>query len=168
MQTLGQYMRIRTGNIAEFYGFISKVPELNQNYPSRHYRTRLEGKVSLILIAETNSEICGFKVGYGIDDKTFYSWVGGVSPKYRRVGVAQALLDTQESWVWANDFRTIRVKTSLKYPAMIRFLESNEYKLHERIEDALLYSKHRPNKGFNRTPESSRPAKPGEFGGGAG
>ena len=27
---------------------------------------------------------------------------------------------------------------------------------------------HSPNKGFNRTPESSRPAKPGEYGGGAG
>jgi hypothetical protein len=25
-----------------------------------------------------------------------------------------------------------------------------------------------PNKGFNRTPESSGPATPGEFGGGAG
>ena len=32
----------------------------------------------------------------------------------------------------------------------------------------LVYPPHHHNKGFNRTPESSGPAEPGEFGGGAG
>ena len=161
-------MLIRTGSIAEFYGLIPKVPELNQNHTFRHYKTRLEGKIWLILIAERNNEVCGFKVGYGIDDKIFYSWVGGVMPNYRRAGVAQALLDAQESWAWVNNFHTIKVKTSLGFPAMISFLESNEYKLHESWEEAQLYSKHRPNNGFNRTPVSFAAAKPVRFDGGAG
>ncbi len=46
----------------------------------------------LMLIARTAGTAVGFKLGYRLDETTFYSAKGGVRPAYRRNGIARALL----------------------------------------------------------------------------
>lgn len=43
-------------------------------------------------IAQIEHQNVGFKVGYRIDEHTFYSAKGGVLPEFRRNGIAKALL----------------------------------------------------------------------------
>lgn len=46
----------------------------------------------LMLLARTAETAVGFKIGYQLDESTFYSAKGGVHDSYRRKGIARALL----------------------------------------------------------------------------
>lgn len=46
----------------------------------------------LMLLARSTGTVVGFKLGYQLDDATFYSAKGGVRSSYRRNGIARALL----------------------------------------------------------------------------
>ncbi len=46
----------------------------------------------MILVAKKEGLPIGFKIGYGLNDKDFYSAKGGVLKKFRRRGVATLLL----------------------------------------------------------------------------
>lgn len=45
-----------------------------------------------MLVARTEGTAVGFKIGYQLDERTFYSAKGGVREGYRRKGIARALL----------------------------------------------------------------------------
>ena len=46
----------------------------------------------LILVAHSEGTAVGFKLGYQLDPRSFYSAKGGVRESYRRHGIARALL----------------------------------------------------------------------------
>lgn len=46
----------------------------------------------LMLVARTDDTAVGFKLGYRLDPRSFYSAKGGVRDSYRRRGIARALL----------------------------------------------------------------------------
>ena len=54
-------------------------------------------------------------------DSSFYSWMGGVLPKFRKQGVAEKLADYQEKWASENGYNSIKLKTRKKHEAMIVF-----------------------------------------------
>ncbi|TON38836.1 GNAT family N-acetyltransferase, partial [Vibrio parahaemolyticus] len=97
---------------------------------------RLGDKNSLILVAEKNGAIVGFKIGYELDEDTFYSWFGGVAPQARNEGVAQMLLEAQEEWVAEQGYKTLKVKSRNQFPAMLRLLLRNGY-LIEKFEEKI-------------------------------
>ena len=92
-------MKIREGSLSEVVTVVTEIDEFIVKENEQSLAQRLEGKRHLILVAEQQGQILGFKIGYELDSDTFYSWFGGVSPKARNLGVAQKLLDVQESWV---------------------------------------------------------------------
>ncbi len=53
---------------------------------------RLDRRDLILLLAFVGEEAVGYKVGYGEDTRTFYSAKGGVLDRYRRRGIAKALL----------------------------------------------------------------------------
>ena len=71
-------------------------------------------------------EKAGFKVGYARDDY-FYSWMGGVLPKFRKRGVAKALAMEQEIWAKKNNFNSIQFKTWNQHKAMLIFSLKNGF-----------------------------------------
>ena len=87
----------------------------------------LKNKKHLILVAQKGSDMLGFKVGYQIDDTTFYSWFGGVSSSARKAGIAQALLDTQQRRAYEQGYKPIKVKSRNQFPSMLRLLIKNGY-----------------------------------------
>ncbi len=119
-------MKIRTGTIEEAYGVFTAVPELNRPLSPAAFASRA-GNDALILVCELEQKLVGFKIGYALDSRIFYSWLGGVLPDFRKFGVAQRLLDYQESAVAKRGFHTIEVKTMNRFPEMIRFLVKNGY-----------------------------------------
>jgi predicted GNAT superfamily acetyltransferase len=71
------------------------------------------------LIAFKNLIPVGFKIGYRYNDTTFYSWVGGVLPEYRKEGIAKKLAQRQELWAISNRFITLRTKSMNRYKPMM-------------------------------------------------
>ncbi|MCP4221165.1 MAG: GNAT family N-acetyltransferase, partial [bacterium] len=105
------------------------IPEFGNPAPPGQVEKRCGETRYLALAAEIDGQKVGCKLGYAEDNTTFYSWLGGVLPGYRKRGVAQALLDTQEQWVWKNNFKKIKVKSMNGFPDMLRFLIANFYQI---------------------------------------
>ena len=129
--------------------FISQqIPEFEAIYPISEFDNRLKNVKHLILTAYLKEKPVGFKIGYETESKqNYYSWIGGVLPKYRKFGIAQKLLVYQEQWVKKHGYLRIIVKTRIKHKAMIQLLGKHGYikigtiPLHPELETRILYEK---------------------------
>jgi len=74
-----------------------------------------------VAVALVDDEPAGFKIGYEESAGTFYSWLGGVRPKFQGAGVAKALMDEQHRWCRAQGYRTLHTKTLNRFQAMLIF-----------------------------------------------
>ncbi|MBY7796687.1 GNAT family N-acetyltransferase [Vibrio fluvialis] len=120
-------MQIRLGTLAEAAQVVQEIGEFIRKETVETLAQRLAGKRDLILIAEEDGQLLGFKIGYELDSETFYSWFGGVSSLARNRGVAQQLLDAQEQWVAEQGYGKLTVKSRNQFPAMLRLLLRNSY-----------------------------------------
>ncbi|WP_425666172.1 GNAT family N-acetyltransferase [Vibrio tubiashii] len=118
----------RLGTLEECVQVVEQIAEFAHKESVESLSARLEGKsCSLIQVAQQGDDILGFKIGYQIDETTFYSWFGGVSSLARNKGVAQKLLDIQEQWVTDQGYKQLKVKSRNQFPAMLRLLMKNGY-----------------------------------------
>ncbi len=121
---------IREGSIGEVVSLSRQVPELTHPYGEPVYREKLAGKPHLVLIACEGLFPVGFKVGYQREgDGSFYSWMGGVLPDYRRKHIAQLLAETQEGWAREHGYHRIVCKTRNRHRAMLVFALKNGFRI---------------------------------------
>ena len=114
-------IQIQSGSFQECVDLSSQIPEFDSPYVLDEYEKRCAGS-HLLLNAFVDEKPVGFKVGYDrFKDGSFYSWMGGVLPKYRRQKVADALADKQENWTKERGYTSIRLKTRKKHQAMLEF-----------------------------------------------
>lgn len=137
-------MIVRQASLEEVIGLIAHVPELEQGHPIPFYQQRVHGKNHLALVSEVRGQLAGFKLGYEVNPSHFYSWVGGVIPEFRNLGLAQELLVAQESLVWSRGYQVISVKTAPRFAAMCSLLDKNGYVVGTRADWALVYEKRNP------------------------
>ncbi|MBV7316037.1 GNAT family N-acetyltransferase [Shewanella sp. NIFS-20-20] len=109
------------------------IPEFQQfgqdSYGEEHYRQRLQDKPILAQFAYVEGELAGFKLGYALNEHTFYSWLGGVLPEFRQLGLADSLLVQQQDWACTKGYRTIEVKTKNRFAAMLQLLIKHQYQI---------------------------------------
>ena len=114
--------QIREASASELLWVHSRIPEFPGKASLDFYTERLKDRLFLALVAEKGEDLLGFKVGYKDDTPdTFYSWMGGVRPEYRKLGIADALAEYQENWAREKGFKRIYFKTRNRFPAMIFF-----------------------------------------------
>ena len=114
-------IHICEGSFQKCVDLSSKIPEFNSPYRIEEYKKRCAGKY-LALIAEIDNQLVGFKIGYDrFKNGSFYSWMGGVLPRFGRMGVAYSLANFQEKWADENGFSSIILKTRQKHDEMIAF-----------------------------------------------
>ncbi|WP_238018669.1 GNAT family N-acetyltransferase [Oceanobacillus jordanicus] len=54
--------------------------------------SKMTGKPPLVIVTAMDGErVIGYEIGYALDNRTFYSWLGGVDPRYRNQGIAYSL-----------------------------------------------------------------------------
>ncbi|MEQ9103009.1 MAG: GNAT family N-acetyltransferase [Imperialibacter sp.] len=121
-------MTIREGTIEEVVAASQHVPELVNPYEEPVYHERFQDRPHLILVAEADGKIIGFKVGYDrYKDGSFYSWMGGLLPAYRGQGIYQQLTAAMEQWAAEKGYTHMLLKTRNKLKPMIRFCLSQGY-----------------------------------------
>jgi GNAT superfamily N-acetyltransferase len=121
---------LREASPAELLWVHECIPEFPGKASLDFYTERLKDRAFLALVAEKDGELLGFKVGYKDDmPDTFYSWMGGVRPEFRRFGIADALAEYQESWAREKGFKHIYFKTRNRFPAMISFGLKRNFKI---------------------------------------
>lgn len=113
---------IRVASATELLWVHERIPEFPGKASLEFYTDRLNHRLILALVAEKDGELLGFKVGYESEiPDTFYSWMGGVRPEFRKHGIADALAEFQENWARERGFKTVFFKTRNRFPAMIAF-----------------------------------------------
>ncbi len=123
-------VEIKTGSIGEVVQLSNKIPEFHNPHDRAAYEKRILGKNHLILIAFVNTLPVGFKLGYQkFNDGSFYSWMGGVLPDYRKMGIAKSLADFQENWVIEQGYQTLKMKTRNRHTSMLLFAIGNGFKI---------------------------------------
>ena len=124
--------RIESGTTRTAFEHYCAVPEFEPHatVDSVEFERRLTHDSASILIAYDDRAPVGFKVGYDrYRDGSWYSWLGGVLPAHRGHGIAQALLEHQETWVRSAGYRRIYVKTRNRFGAMRAMLASAGYQI---------------------------------------
>ena len=91
-------------------------PPLSEDIVSKE----LEGRKDILaLFAFSEDVCCGYKIGFQHSPQIFYSWVGGVAPGYRRLGIATRLMETQHSMAKAMGYKYVRSSTRNKFREML-------------------------------------------------
>lgn len=72
-----------------------------------------------LITAFIDSQPVAFKLGYESTQKEFYSWLGGVVPEYRGLGIAADLMKTQHEWCRKNGYKKIQTKTQNRFRDML-------------------------------------------------
>ena len=107
-----------------------QIPELRNPHEITEYYKRFENKISLVLVAFADNRPVGFKAGYDRDgDGSFYSWMGGVIPEFRRHQVAKELAIYQEKWAKAQGFHALKFQTRNQHKAMLIFALKNGFNI---------------------------------------
>ena len=83
-------------------------------------RERVSGKEAFLSIhAYSDRGIVGFKTGFSIGGGLFYSWIGGVDPEYRRLGLGKRMMLLQHQELKALGFVKVQTKTQNRFRDMI-------------------------------------------------
>lgn len=69
---------------------------------------KLQRKNLLAFVAIVDEQVAGFKFGYELEDGVFYSWLGGVHPRFQRRGIAKQLMERQHAIAQARGYQIIR------------------------------------------------------------
>ena len=123
---------IRKGTIDEVVLLSKAINEFDNPYDSSVYEKRLKSRDFLILVAECQNQLLGFKVGYNkFQDGSFYTWMGGVVKEFRRTGVAKALANYQEAYAIKNGYNSIVLKTRNRHKSMLLFAINSGFEIIE-------------------------------------
>ena len=113
-------IEIKEGTLEQVVALSQQIPEFIDPHPLEEYQKRLMDKVYLILIVYVNQQAAGFKVGYQRADY-FYSWMGAILPRYRRMNLATLLAERQEGWAKTKGYTRIVFKTRNYLKPMLLF-----------------------------------------------
>ncbi len=101
--------------ISVLYEAIFEVPMM-EKVVSRFHN---EPDVLVLIICDDTGTDLGYKIGYRKDNKTFYSWIGGVLPQFRGVGLGRQLMLKQHEWCTQQGYEYIETKTMNRWRNML-------------------------------------------------
>ena len=73
----------------------------------------------LVITAMDENKVIGYKIGYALDSKKFYSWLGGVETNFRKYGIASRLMEMQHQYLKENGYNVVQTKTMNKWRNML-------------------------------------------------
>ena len=112
------------------YDLSLKIPEFSPiHYSFEVWKERLQDTKHISLVAFHEKKAVGFKVGYYIEEETFYSWMGGVLPNYRQEGIGKDLAFFQENILKNNKVKWLTMKTRNRNQAMLIMAIKNNFKI---------------------------------------
>lgn len=105
------------------------IPEFVEAINHKQFALRLQAD-PIILVAYSKQKAVACKIGYDrFNDGTYYSWLGGVLPKYRNKGIALKLTAKMEQLAKEKGYTSIVFKTRNKFKAMLQFALKNRYNI---------------------------------------
>lgn len=99
------------------------IVEFDKPYDKAYFEERYGGKENLILVAYVDSQPAGYMVSYDRNnDGSFYCWMAGVEPNFRRLGILKKLMGYLNDWAKSKGYEKITIKTRNSRREMLSFL----------------------------------------------
>jgi len=106
------------GVIAELYEIQARIFE--SPFALDKIKQRVSGKDAFLSIhSYADGRIVGFKTGFSLGSGLFYSWIGGVDPEHRNLGLAKRMMLLQHQKLKALGFVRVQTKTQNRFREMI-------------------------------------------------
>lgn len=119
---------IQEGAIETAVEVNSRIVEFESSYDQQYFENRYLGREKLILVAYCCNQAAGYLVAYDKDeDKSFYCWMAGVDPVFRKMGVLTELMKYLFVWAREHGYQKIKIKTRNKRREMLAFLVKNGF-----------------------------------------
>lgn len=131
------------GTIVDLYNEVFR-PSRDRAFFERLIRGRVN---PLILMARMDGRPVGFSVCYENKPGTFYCWLIGVLPDYRRSGIASQVMEAIAAWASENGYHTIRFECFNWQRPMLHVALSQNYaivgmRFDRQTQDNLLILEH--------------------------
>lgn len=127
---LSDAISITEVSLSDAYRVHERIPEFAVRFPYslQTFFDRTTGRETIALIATADEKEAGYLVGYDRDlDGSFYCWMTGVDPDYRRRGILQALMIYLEGWARQKGYTLLKIKTRNHRREMLSFLTKNDF-----------------------------------------
>jgi len=101
----------------------AKIIEFDEPYQKKYFEDRYKGREKLIIAGHTESQPAGYLIGYDkFGDGSFYIWMTGVDPKFRRKGLLKAMMEYVEKWAKEREYEKLKIKTRNNRREMLAYL----------------------------------------------
>jgi len=111
--------------IADLYNKVF-APGVEPEFFTRRYQGR--ANVSQML-AEVEDQPAGFIIGFELRPTTYFCWLCGVLPDYRRASIATQLIRAQHAWARDQDYETLRFECQNQHRPMLHVAIAEGYDL---------------------------------------
>lgn len=99
------------------------IVEFDAPYQKDYFEERYKNKEKLIIVAYVDNQPAGYIVGYDkFEDGSFYCWMAGVNPKFRKLGLLKAMMDYEDKWSKDKNYNKIKIKTRNNRREMLAYL----------------------------------------------
>ena len=116
-------------------GELSLVTELyNEVFTPRtdmeFFRRRFRGRHNVtMMVALIDDRHVGFIIGFELMPSTYFSWLCGVLPEFRRLGIATQLIQAQQAYAQEHEYQIVRFECSNQHRPMLHVAIREGYDL---------------------------------------
>ena len=94
------------------------------------FRRRYMGRHNVcMLVGIVEKTHVGFIIGFELTPTTYFCWLCGVLPDFRRAGVATQLMQGLEAWAFEHHYGTIRFECQNQHRPMLHVAITEDYDL---------------------------------------
>lgn len=102
----------------------------NPRVDTDFFRRRFRGRHNVTtMVAMLDDRHVGFIIGFELRPATFFSWVCGVLPDFRRAGISTQLMQAQHAWALDHKYSTIRFECNNQHRPMLHVAITEGYDL---------------------------------------
>ncbi len=110
----------------------STIVEFGKPFDNTYFEDRCKGSDTLIIIAYVDTSPAGYMVSYDKDkDGSFYCWMTGVDPRFRRQGLLHQMMEYLFSWAKRHGYTKITIKTRNNRREMLSYLVKSVFNFTE-------------------------------------
>lgn len=141
-------IEVKEAPIEEIVKINATITEFGKPYDKNYFEEKIEGKEHLMIIAYFENLPAGYIVGYNrYQEGSFYCWMAGVNPSFRKKGVLKEMMKFMDSWAKKKGYSRIIIKTRNNRREMLSYLIKYNFQLIEVIpksntkENRILFEK---------------------------
>lgn len=113
------------------------IVEFDAAYPKEYFEDRYKDTEKLIILAYIDNNPAGFIVSYDrFHDGSFYCWMAGVNPDFRKKGILKELMNYQDNWAKEKGYKKINIKTRNSRREMLSYLIKYWFFLTEVVQES--------------------------------